>query len=69
MSDSLNQPADRIILAPERRRMVPFSDMHVWRLERAGKFPKRIKIGDHRVGWSYAEILAWIQARKSQRER
>jgi prophage regulatory protein len=58
---------DRIIGSTERRRLVPFSDMHIWRLEKAGQFPKRIKIGAQRVGWSLSEISAWIDARKSQR--
>jgi prophage regulatory protein len=69
MDNQDTQSNDRIISAAERRRLLPFSDMHIWRLEKAGKFPKRVKLGEHRVGWSYKEILAWIDARKSQRHR
>jgi prophage regulatory protein len=58
---------DRLIDAKERRRLVPFSDMHVWRLERDGKFPKRIKIGPNRVAWQLSEILAWIEAKARAR--
>jgi prophage regulatory protein len=58
---------DRIIGSAERRRLVPFSDMHIWRLEKAGQFPQRIKIGAQRVGWSLSEISAWINARKARR--
>ncbi len=58
---------DRIILAPERRQYVPYSDMHIWRMEKAGTFPKRIKLGPHRVGWSLQEIIDWIDARKAER--
>jgi prophage regulatory protein len=58
----------RIIRAAERRRRVPFSDMHIWRLEQAGKFPKRIKLGDRRVGWDLDEVIAWIESRKALRE-
>lgn len=58
---------DRIIGSAERRRLIPFSDMHIWRLEKAGKFPSRIKVGKHRVGWSLDEIEAWIKARKAER--
>jgi prophage regulatory protein len=68
MSQPRTQTTDRIISAAERRQLLPFSDMHIWRLEKAGKFPKRIKLGAHRVGWSYQEIAAWIEARKSQRQ-
>ncbi len=66
MSQNPNLP-DRLIDAKERRRLVPFSDMHVWRLERDGKFPKRIKIGPNRVAWQLSEILAWIEAKARAR--
>jgi prophage regulatory protein len=62
-------PRDRIIGSAERRRMIPFSDMHICRLERQGGFPKRIKLGDHRVGWDLDEVVAWIEARKALRGR
>jgi prophage regulatory protein len=58
---------DRIISSKERRILVPYSDMHVWRLEQAGQFPKRIKLGPNRVGWSLQEVLDWIEARKAER--
>lgn len=57
----------RVINAAERRLMVPFSDMHIWRLEKKGRFPQRIKIGEHRVGWALDEVIAWIEDRKSRR--
>ncbi len=58
---------DRIISAAERRHLVPFSDMHIWRMEKADKFPKRIRLGPNRVGWSHAEVMDWIEARKRER--
>ncbi len=59
---------DRIIMASERRRLVPYSDMHIWRLENAGNFPKRIKLSPNgQVGWSLLEVLAWIDTRKAER--
>jgi prophage regulatory protein len=58
---------DRIILAPERRSLVPFSNMQIWRMEQVGRFPQRIKLGPNRVGWSLEEITSWINARKSER--
>ena len=59
---------DRIIVAQERRELVPYSDMHIWRMEQAGTFPKRVKLGPHRVGWSLHEVLEWIEDRKAERE-
>lgn len=58
---------DRIISAGERRRLVPYSDMHIWRLEREGRFPRRIRLGANRVGWSLQEVHDWIESRKSER--
>ena len=58
---------DHVVSAKERRKLVPYSDMHIWRLERDGRFPKRIKLGPHRVGWSLNEIVEWINARKRER--
>lgn len=58
---------DRIIDKHERRRLVPYSDVQVWRLEREGAFPKRIKLGPGRVGWSFNELQAWIAERLNQR--
>ena len=62
---------DRIVSSKERRHLIPYSDMHVWRMEQAGRFPKRIRLGGNRgnrVGWSYRELQEWIAARKAERE-
>ena len=59
---------DRLVGAKERRRLVPYSDMHIWRLERAGKFPRRIKLGPGRVAWRLSEILSWIDERAAERD-
>ena len=58
----------RIISAKERRKLVPYSDQHIYRLEQQGLFPRRVKIGQHRVGWVEAEVLDWIEARMAERE-
>jgi prophage regulatory protein len=47
--------------------MVPYSLMHIWRLEKAGRFPARIHLGPGRVGWSLCEVSEWIEARKAER--
>lgn len=39
-----------------REHGVPFTRMHVYRLEKQNRFPKRVQIGDHRVGWVEQEI-------------
>ncbi len=61
-------PDDRIVSAKERRQLIPYSDMHVWRMEQDGRFPKRIRLGENRVGWSLRELQEWIEARKAERD-
>jgi prophage regulatory protein len=53
----------RIITKRELRLMVPFTPQHIWRLEKEGKFPKRIQIGARRVGWYLSEIEGWLAQR------
>ena len=63
-----NQEFDRIISSRELREMVSYSNMQVWRMERDGRFPKRIKLGPGRVGWSLREVQDWIAERKAERD-
>ena len=58
---------DVTISSRERRFLVPYSDMHVWRLERDGKFPKRLTLGDNKVAWSLREIVDWLKLKKAAR--
>jgi prophage regulatory protein len=59
---------DRIISRKELRMLVPYSDMHISRLEKAGRFPPRIRVGDARVGWSFREVQEWMAAKKAARQ-
>jgi prophage regulatory protein len=38
-------------------------DVTIWRLEKSGRFPKRINITERRVGWVESEIDAWLDKR------
>jgi prophage regulatory protein len=53
----------RIISKKELRQMVPFTPQHILRLEKEGKFPRRIRLGERRVGWRLSDIEAWLEAR------
>ena len=53
----------RIITQKELRLLVPYTPQHILRLEKAGKFPRRLKLGQNRVGWRLVDIEAWIAAR------
>lgn len=43
--------------------LVPYSRMHIWRLEKSGAFPRRLKLGRRRIAWRLSEISTWIDTR------
>ena len=53
----------RVISKKELLKLVPYTPQHILRLEKQGKFPRRIRIGARRVGWWLHEILAWLGSR------
>jgi prophage regulatory protein len=57
------QSPRRLIRRDELQRRVPYSMVHIWRLEHRGEFPKRIPIGENRVAWDEAEVEAWLEDR------
>jgi prophage regulatory protein len=46
---------------------IQFSDTHIWRLIRAGDFPKPVKIGN-RNHWVETEIDQYIEAKLAERD-
>lgn len=55
---------DRLLSFSELRdHGVLYGRRHVDRLEHAKRFPRRVSIGDARVGWVQAEIDNWVKAR------
>ena len=61
-----SSPPDRLIGKKEVRQLVGLSLTQVKRLEDAGKFPERVRVG-HRVLWSLNEVSAWIEDHKRSR--
>ncbi len=53
----------RIISKRQLKEIVLYSPQHIARLEKAGKFPKRVQLGPNRVGWVEGEVLDWLQTR------
>ena len=58
----------RLLRLPDVLARVPYSRSHIWRLEREGKFPRRIKLGANRVAWAADEIQEWITSRIRARD-
>ena len=51
----------RILRKHEVVSRVGLSGMELWRREKAGKFPQRVKLGPNSVGWVEAEIDAYLE--------
>ena len=47
---------------------VPYSFAHIARLEVAGQFPKRVRLGACRVASVAEEVEAWIEERVARRD-
>jgi prophage regulatory protein len=47
---------------------IPFSKPHLWRLIKANKFVKPVKVGEKRIGFIEAEVDAWLETKAAQRE-
>ena len=55
--------SDQILRQPSVTAITGLSRSTVWRLERAGQFPSRRRLGPQAVGWIRSEIEAWIASR------
>jgi prophage regulatory protein len=59
----------RILSKRQLKELVLYSPQHVARLEAAGAFPKRVQLGQCRVGWIEQEVLDWLQERITRRDQ
>jgi len=50
----------RLLSFKQVREKVLYCRAHVDRLEKAGKFPKRVRLGQGRVGWWEHEVDEWL---------
>lgn len=46
-----------------RAKGVPYSNVHLLRLEAGDKFPKRFNLTENRVAWLEEEVDLWIRER------
>ena len=58
----------RIIDWKQLKELQPYSRQHIARLEKAGKWPIRVRLGQNRVGWVYDEIEAKLSELASLRD-
>jgi prophage regulatory protein len=61
----------RFLSRRQVRELTTLSFTQIDRLERAGKFPRRMRLGFHRtsrVVWIEEEVLEWMRERLAERE-
>lgn len=58
---------DRLVKEAERKQITQVSRTQAWRLEREGKFPKRMKLSSNSIAWSYKELKDWVTSRQLER--
>ncbi len=60
----------RLVTKKELRSLfgIPYSFAHIARLEAAGQFPKRVRLGACRVAWLSDEVQNWIDERVANRD-
>lgn len=64
--DPVSHPK-QLICKKELTKLVKYSSQHIARLEKAGRFPKRLRLGQNRVAWLLAEVEEWIDERLAKR--
>jgi prophage regulatory protein len=62
----VSQPRS-IIRRPQVLACTGISDTTLWRLMRAGTFPRPIKLSSQRVGWFLDEVIEWQAAKAAER--
>ena len=54
---------DEFVTMHEAVRRSTYSRGHIYRLEAAGLFPRRVKIGPGKIGFRRSEFEAWLKNR------
>lgn len=59
---------DQIVRPRNLPAIIGLSRTSIWRLERAGNFPKRIKLSVGAVGYRLSAVMAWLDACQTVKE-
>lgn len=62
---TLEKPPRFLTFQELKGRGILYCRQHLPRMEKAGQFPTRRRIGPNRVGWLEAEIDQWLRSRPS----
>jgi len=63
----MEKTKERVIRKPELLSIIGLSDPTIWRMEKEGKFPKRLRLGGNSCGWLASEIHGWLDERAAER--
>jgi prophage regulatory protein len=59
--------ADKVLRKPAVEQMTGLDQVTLWRRERSGDFPRRIRLGSRAVGWLESEVQIWLEKRAAER--
>ncbi len=59
---------ERFLRKAEVEKMTGLHEVTIWRRERSGDFPHRIRLGPRAVGWLESEVESWMQQRAAARD-
>lgn len=51
----------KLLTAEQVTELTGLSRTSVWRLERAGEFPSRVRLSPNRVAWRADELQEWVE--------
>lgn len=54
---------ERLISRRMLRKLIPVSDMTIWRWERAGRFPRHLVVYGRNY-WLHSEVMGWMARQK-----
>lgn len=65
MAEQITDPLAhlRVLTMKEVSALTTYTPQHVYRLERQGKFPRRVRLGQNRIGYRLSDITTWMQSR------
>jgi|HubBroStandDraft_4_1064222.scaffolds.fasta_scaffold925965_1 prophage regulatory protein len=59
--------SDEVLRSPDPERLIGVHRSTLWRWEREGDFPKRIKLGGRASGYLRSEVEQWLRDRAEER--
>lgn len=57
---------NRVLRDPQVFEITKLSKSTRWRLEKAGLFPKKIRLSPNAVGWLESDIRLWLEQRAQE---